>query len=331
MLQTAIKDMKLSTVTTVSIALGLAFAAASDGWAQVTLEMKARIAAIGRVVDPPSTAQLYAPLQAKPPYAGIKVTRDVAYGPDARNILDVFQPDHGKAARPVLIFLAGGPGNKIEDVPEGGFYDNIMLWAVKNGMVGVNVQRHPEFVPWQAGAQDVAQVIDWVHKNIGQMGGDSHHVFIWGHSAGAAVLSHYLAHQELYPAGGVGVKGAILMAGPYNLAPLQGTAPPLVIRMGMQGAPMHMPPDTDPAATLAASDLKGLRAIKLPLFVGVTELDPEVLVESAQMLDQQLCNAGHCPKFVVFKDHGHMSAVFAVGTADVSTSKPVLDWIKAVK
>jgi triacylglycerol lipase len=315
----------------VSATLGLALGAVCGAWAQVTPEMKAQIAAIGRAVDPPSTALLYAPLQAKPPYAGIKVTRDVAYGPDARNILDVFQPEHVRAMRPVLIFVAGGPGNKLEDVPEGGFYDNIMLWAVKNRMVGVNVQRHPEFVPWQAGAHDVAQAIDWVHKNISRMGGDPKHVFIWGHSAGAAVLAHYLAHTEFYSAGSVGVTGAILMAGPYNLAPLQGKAPPLIIRMGMKAQIMHMPPDTDPAATLAASDLKGLRAIKLPLFLGVTELDPEMLVESTQMLNAQLCDAGHCPKLVIFKDHGHMSALFAVGTADTSISKPVLDWMRTIK
>ena len=70
--------------------------------------MKAKIAAIGRVVDPPSTALLYAPLQAKPPYAGVKVTRDIAYGADARNILDLFQPADDSGKRPVLIFLAGG-------------------------------------------------------------------------------------------------------------------------------------------------------------------------------------------------------------------------------
>jgi triacylglycerol lipase len=323
--------MKCSTLTCSAAALLLAIAAANGAWAQVTPEMKARIAAIGRVVDPPSTALLYAPLQAKPPYPGVKVTRDIPYGADARTILDLFQPADDAAKRPVLIFLAGGPGNKIEDVPDGGFYDNIMLWAVKNGMVGINVQRHPEFAPWTAGAHDVSQAIDWVHKNIGRIGGDPQRIFIWGHSAGAAVLAHYLAHPDFYPAGGIGVRGAILMAAPYNLAPLQGTAPPLIIRMGMQGEPGHMPPDNNPAATLAASDLTGLRALKIPLFVAVTELDPEQLVESAHMLNTQLCQAGHCPKFVVFKDHGHMSATFAVGTADVSTSKPVLDWMRSIR
>jgi triacylglycerol lipase len=313
------------------MALLLVVSAGTDVSAQVTPDMKARIAAIGRVVDPPSTAQLYAPLQARPPYKDVRVRRDVAYGPDQRNILDVFQPKSAAAAaRPVLIFVDGGPGNKHEDVPAGDFYDNIMLWAVSHGMVGINVQRHPESPPWDAGARDMALLIDWVHKNIEQIGGNPQRIFIWGHSAGAAVLSHYLAHPELYPAGGVGVTGAILMAAPYNLAPLKGTAPPLGIRMGMQAEITHMP-NVDPAVILAASDLKGLRALRLPLLLGVTELDPEMLVESTQMLNQQLCDAGHCPKLLIFKDHGHMSAVFAVGTADTSTSQPVLDWIRSVR
>src|SRR5882757_9027332 len=40
---------------------------------------------IGRVIDVPKTAALYAPLQQKEPYAGVKTERDVKYGPADRN------------------------------------------------------------------------------------------------------------------------------------------------------------------------------------------------------------------------------------------------------
>src|SRR3569833_2835660 len=86
--------------------------------AQVTPEMKAKIAEIGRVVDPPSTALLYRPLHASPPYAGVTVVRDQSYGPDARNILDIFTPTGGAAPRTVLIHVSGGAGNKIEPIPQ---------------------------------------------------------------------------------------------------------------------------------------------------------------------------------------------------------------------
>ena len=48
---------------------------------------------LGRVVDPPKTAALYAPLQQKEPYPGVKVERDVKYGTADRNLLDVFMPE----------------------------------------------------------------------------------------------------------------------------------------------------------------------------------------------------------------------------------------------
>src|SRR5262245_15786995 len=91
---------------------------------------------LGRVIDPPKTAALYAPMQAKEPYAGVKVERDVKYGPAERHLLDVFVPETSTASRPVLIYVHGGgfvAGNKRN--PGEAFYDNIMLRAVKSGFV----------------------------------------------------------------------------------------------------------------------------------------------------------------------------------------------------
>ena len=72
-------------------------------------------------------------------------------------MLDVFSPEKGGGKRPVLIYVSGGAGNKIEPVPDGdAFYDNIMLWAVKNGMTGVNVQRRGgQGLEWDETAKDI--------------------------------------------------------------------------------------------------------------------------------------------------------------------------------
>ena len=94
---------------------------------------------IGRSIDPPRTAALYAPLQQKEPYPGVKTEREVKYGPAERHLLDVFTPEANSSPRPVLIYIHGGgfvAGNK--RAPGSPFYDNIMLWAVKSGFVGVN-------------------------------------------------------------------------------------------------------------------------------------------------------------------------------------------------
>src|SRR5262245_43357854 len=77
---------------------------------QVPPDIAAQLQQIGRVIDPPKTAALYAPLQQREPYAGVRVVRGERYGPDAeRNLLDVFAPE-AKPLRPlpVLLFVHGG-------------------------------------------------------------------------------------------------------------------------------------------------------------------------------------------------------------------------------
>src|SRR5215218_3730077 len=125
---------------------------------------------LGRVVDLPKTAALFAPMQQKEPYEGIKAERDVKYGPAERHLLDVFTPETNSSARPVLIFIHGGgftAGNKRN--PGSPFYDNIMLWAVKSGFVGVNATYRlaPQFV-WPAAAEDLASVVQWITAKIAE-------------------------------------------------------------------------------------------------------------------------------------------------------------------
>ena len=99
--------------------------------AQVPADMAAQLRAIGNGVCVPETAKIYKPLQAKAPYPGVTIVRDISYGTDPRMIMDVFAPEKGGGNRPVLIFVSGGQGNKIEGPPDGdAFYDNIMLWAL---------------------------------------------------------------------------------------------------------------------------------------------------------------------------------------------------------
>ena len=70
---------------------------------------------IGRVIDPPKTAALYAPLQQKEPYQGVKIdaTSNTAR-PTAICSMSSCRRRH-PSARPVLIFVHGGGfvgGNK---------------------------------------------------------------------------------------------------------------------------------------------------------------------------------------------------------------------------
>jgi triacylglycerol lipase len=72
------------------VAVTFAIVAAQAAWAQqnpMPEEIAAKLQELGRVIDAPKTGQLYAPLQGKEPYQGVKVERDVKYGAADRNLL----------------------------------------------------------------------------------------------------------------------------------------------------------------------------------------------------------------------------------------------------
>ena len=319
-------------------ALGLSVAAL-PALAQVPPNIEAKLKEIGRVVDAPGTAKLYGPLLAGQSYSGVVFTRDQSYGPEPRNILDVATPAQNTVARPVLIYAPGGVGNKKLDYPGAEpFYDNILIVAVKNGMIGVNVERRAGTgLSWDAGAHDLSGAISWVHKNISRFGGDPNRVVIWGQSAGSNALSVYLSHPDLYPGGDIGVKAAVLMSGGYNLLPLKVKAPNGPVGPGDRGAaattaraPAARPQPVDPTVQLQRSSLPGFRALRIPVFVMAAELDPENIVESSSLLRDQLCDAAHCPKYQLSAGESHISQVMSINTADITVSKPVFDWIKSV-
>jgi triacylglycerol lipase len=273
---------------------------------QVPAAIEDQLQQLGRVVAPPQTAALYAPLQQKEPYAGVAVERDQHYGPDARHLLDVFTPQAKDGPRPVLVFVHGGAfvgGNKrTGDSP---FYDNIMVWAVANGMVGVNMTYRlaPQY-PWPAAQQDIAAALRWVRANISARGGDPERIFLMGHSAGAAHVAQYVGHAEFHVAPRGGISGAIMVSGLFDPATAEAN-PPLQAYFG-----------TDPSVYAARSALPGMAASKLPMLFAYAELDPPDFHRQAGQVRTALCEAKRCSPLLLLMGNSHMSEVYAINTAD---------------
>jgi len=82
---------------------------------------------------------------------------------------------------------------------------------------------------------------------------------------------------------------------------------------------------------LARSNLPGLINSKVPVLVSTAELDPPGIIAFAETLKDQLCKAGRCPTYLVFKDHSHISEVMSPNTADDSVTGPILRWITSIK
>jgi hypothetical protein len=90
-------------------------------------------------------------------------------------------------------------------------------------------------------------------------------------------------------------------------------------------------PPPDAATQLARSNLPGLINSKVPVLVSTAELDPPGIIAFAETLKDQLCKAGRCPTYLVFKDHSHISEVMSPNTADDSVTGPILKWITSIK
>ena len=290
--------------------------------AQMPADIAAKVKEIGRVIDPPKTAAIYAPLQQKEPYTGLKVTRDLKYGSDPRNALDVFTPENAAGPLPVFIFVHGGgfvAGNKCgpNNSP---FYDNFMLFAAKNGMVGVNATyRLAPANPWPAAPQDIAAAVKWVRDNIASHGGDPQRIFLIGSSAGGAIVASFIADPKLHPApDNIGIKAALLLAGVFDFE--GATDPNTKAYLG-----------EDASKYRERSPLVGVVDSKLPLFVSWAELDPPFIVKQSEILYANLCNKNRCPQKLFLPNHSHMSTVYAVNTDDKQLADAMLFFIKGVK
>ena len=315
--------MKVRILAATAISLITAF---ETCLAQVPPQLAEEIRKIGPILDLPGTTKLYAPLFAdqKEPYPNVTVARDIAYGPDPLNKIDLFTSGATKPAdkRVVIFFHGGGLERGDKTRPGTPFSDNLMLWLTQHGMIGINSNyRLAPKNPWPAAHEDVAAVIRWVQANVAQYGGDPDRVVLWGSSSGADLIAGYLAHPQFYGATGHGVKAAVLNSGTYDFA--------AVFKDPSNASPAYF--GTDPKELQERSSVEGMKRLTIPLFISHTELDLPDEITQAEDIKKSLCDAGHCPTYAVFKDHGHVSQIYSVGTADTSVSGPILQFLQSIK
>lgn len=293
-----------------------------NSFAQVPPDLAEKLKAIGPVINPAATAPMYATrVGAAPSATQTTIERDVAYGKNERHLLDVFRPSApGDQFKPVLMFVHGGAfvaGNR-RTGPESPFYDNVMAWAVQNGMVGVNMTyRLAPKDPWPAGAIDVGQAVRWIYENISQRGGDPKRIFLLGHSAGASHVAAYIAHPQFHQLQGSGLAGAMLLSGVYSITPeLVARSPSYPSYFG-----------SDPQKYPQQSSLAGLIASPVPLWVGNAELDPASFREQGELLRSGLAKADKKFASADFAGHNHLSQAYSIHSDDASVGKALLEFI----
>ncbi len=142
--------------------------------------------------------------------ADVKVTRNIDYGSEKRQRLDVYQPESCMGRCPVVIWVHGG-GWRNGTKTQRSTTSMLRTWAGQGiVMVSIDYRLTPDVVH-PAHIQDVAAATGWVSRNIQTYGGSPRRIFLMGHSAGAHLVALagtspiYLAQQGLDPAQLAGV------------------------------------------------------------------------------------------------------------------------------
>lgn len=147
--------------------------------------------------------------------SGIQVVKDIAYGSEARQYLDIYTPADGQR-HPVLIFVYGGSWQSGKRQ----MYAFVGKHFAKAGYTTVIVDYRlapahvfPEYV------LDTANAMGWVYRHIAQYGGNAEQLFVMGHSAGAFNVVSAVDDNRFWAQAGIpntAVLGVIGLAGPYD-------------------------------------------------------------------------------------------------------------------
>jgi len=146
--------------------------------------------------------------------------RDIAYGSDPRQQLDVYVPEAAPAAPlPVLVFFYGGGWNSGRRQDYAWVGQNL---AAQGFVVVIPDYRLVPQVRYPAFVRDGAAAVRWVQDSVGAFGGDPGRILLSGHSAGAYIAMQLAMDQAFLREIGVEparIKGVAGLSGPYDFLP----------------------------------------------------------------------------------------------------------------
>jgi acetyl esterase len=283
-----------------------------------------RIRIHGAVLDMPFTQSVYAPLLATQRRDGVTVTRDLAYGSDARHRVDIYQPQATATKQhAVILFMHGGGfvrGDKAEK-------ENIGQYFARNGYVVAvtNYRLAPQHV-WPSGAEDAMALYAWLTTNVANYSGDPLRLFMVGESAGAAHIATAALVRRFHPKSGLSVAGLVLISGVYDVE--------LELRARRQFKVATPDPRNE---SYFGSDFKRYRemstiqlidAAPVPVLITYAELDlPQMQVQAGGLFTSLVTEHSFDPDLQVVRGHNHLTQVYSVNTGDESLTHLICEFL----
>ena len=270
-------------------------------------------------MGPNKSLEVYTPLLRDVPKAGVRVTRDLSYGPHFRHKFDLYQAE-GKNGAPVVVFLHGGAYLSGERDISNEVYSNVPTYFARHGMLGVNATyRLTSAAVWPGATEDIGALVKWLKANASSYGGDGSRIYLIGHSAGATHVACYGFIRSLQPAEGPGIAGMILMSGHYRFE-AKPDDPFLTNWQAYFGA--------DATQYAARSPINHIKESTIPTFIVIAEYDYPDLDTQGALLFAALCERDRaCPRFTRMERHNHSSMVYHFNTADDAIGREIIEFI----
>jgi acetyl esterase/lipase len=229
------------------------------------------------------------------PKRGYRVRRDVAYGADARQRLDVYVPDGLGAPAPVILYFYGGSwqnGSK-------NIYRALgQAFASEGIIVAVADYRLYPQVKYPAFVHDGAAALRFVHEHIAEHGGDPARVFLCGHSAGAFIAALLTCDPSYLGAERTEwIRGMLGIAGPYDFLPLHD--PTLIDIFGGD-------------RVMATQPIKYAGNSAPPIFLAHGTADKSVGAGNSRRMAKRLRAAGNQAELIEYAGMGHLGLVLSL-------------------
>jgi acetyl esterase/lipase len=149
---------------------------------------------------------------------GARVERNVAYGRDPSQTMDIYRPANAINA-PVIFMVHGGGWRRGDKQADGVVNNKVQHWLPKGYVViSVGYRLVPDVTPWGE-AQDVASALAFAQHHASTWGADPSRFVLMGHSAGAHLVALLSAQPALaVQAGAMAWQGTVALdSAAYNI------------------------------------------------------------------------------------------------------------------
>jgi acetyl esterase/lipase len=150
---------------------------------------------------------------------GAQLERDVAYGPDPEQRMDVYRPANARNA-PVILMVHGGGWSRGDKEAANVVNNKVAHWLPKGYIVvSVGYRMVPRVTPLGE-VDDVARALAFAQNKGPAWGGDPNRIVMMGHSAGAHLVSLMSADRSIATRAGAGswLGTVALDSAAYNVA-----------------------------------------------------------------------------------------------------------------